>query len=134
MTTDHALPREMQANQHFNADEMLTVHMKLAEAGHELQLAIPNGEWVKLVSGFVKMPADERQRVGASIRAAVAVDPFPADGGPLDADRQHACDTFVNDCILLAALAETVGPRVLTDTVVERYELVRGNRIKGRFN
>lgn len=108
--------------------------MKLVEPGHELQLAIPHAEWLGLVSGFVKMPADERQRVGASIRNAVAEDPFPADGSPLDAARQAVCDAFVNDCILLAALAETVGPRVLADTAVEHYQLVRGGRIKGRFN
>lgn len=118
----------------FDESQMVTVHMHLQHPGHELSLAVPRVEWTKLVSDFTKMRADERQRVGASIRQAVAVDPFPTDGTPLDAKLQEVCDIFVNDCILLAALAEVVGPRVLTETAVDRYKLVHGNMVKPRLN
>jgi hypothetical protein len=118
--------------------DMLTVQISLQQPGHELMLAMPRAEWLKLVSDFVKMPADERQRVGVSIREATAEDPFPTDGEVLTPKQQRKCDVFVNDCILLAALAETVGERILLDTAVEGYKVVPGlpdlGRMKGRFN
>lgn len=117
-----------------DASQMVTVHMHLHQQGHELALAVPLLEWTKLVSDFVKMPADERQRVGHSIRQATADDPFPADGHALSAAEQDACDAFVNDCILLAALAEAVGPRVLAETAVERYHVAQGFTLKQRLN
>lgn len=108
------------------AAEMITVQMRLRTKGHELALAVPRPEWLKLVSDFMKMPADERQRVGVSIREAVVDDPFPVDGSPVTPAMQHKCDVFVNDCILLAALAETVGSRIMLDTAVETYKVVSG--------
>lgn len=118
--------------------DMITVHMRLREPGHELALSVPRPEWLKLVSDFVKMPADERQRVGVSIREATANDPFPVNGEVLTEKQQRVCDVFVNDCILLAALAEAVGERILLDTTVEEYKVVPGlpqmGRMKGIFN
>lgn len=113
---------------------MVTLKMSLIHAGHELALALPEVEWTNLVSNFVKMPADERQRVGASIRHATSEDPFPMDGSPVGPADQEKCDVFVSDCILLAALAEASGKRVLTETVVDKYQIVRGNLVKGHFN
>ncbi|MBI1309118.1 MAG: hypothetical protein GC129_04605 [Proteobacteria bacterium] len=113
---------------------MVTLQMKLVVEGHALTLALPEAEWRKLVRDFAHMPADERQRVGASICNATAQDPFPLDGQPLDPKGQQKCDAFVSDCILLAALAETVGKRVLADTAVEGYQLVYGNLVKPRLN
>jgi hypothetical protein len=118
----------------FDESQMVTVHMQLHAAGHELALAVPHLEWTKLVSDFVKMPADERQRVGSSIRSATAESPFPEDGHGLSAAEQEKCDAFVNDCILLAALAEAVGPRVLTETAVEKYSVAKGFSLKQRLN
>lgn len=122
--------------------DMLTVRMTLRQAGHELMLAMPRAEWLKLVSDFVKMPADERQRVGVSIREATAEDPFPVDGSPVAPQDQPKCDVFLNDCVLLAALAESLGgaagERILLDTAVDHYKVVPGlpqfGRQKGRFN
>jgi hypothetical protein len=122
--------------------DMLTVRMTLRQAGHELMLAMPRAEWLKLVSDFVKMPADERQRVGVSIREATAVDPFPVDGSPVAAKDQPKCDVFLNDCVLLAALSEALGgsagERIFLDTAVDHYKVVPGlpqfGRSKGRFN
>lgn len=119
------------------AAEMITVHMQLRNAGHELALAVPRAEWLKLVSDFVRMAADERQRVGVSIREATANDPFPTDGGVLTAQQERQCDVFVNDCILLAALAEAVGGRILLDTAIDTYKIVNGlpqMAGKGTFN
>ena len=120
------------------AADMVTVNMRLAHPGHELALSVPRTEWLKLVSDFVKMPADERQRVGVSIRDATAHDPFPTDGEALTPKQQRQCDVFLNDCILLAALAEAVGERILLDTTVEGYKVANGlpnlGRMKGAFN
>jgi hypothetical protein len=120
------------------AADMVTVHMTLRVEGHALALAVPRPEWLKLVSDFVKMPADERQRVGVSIREATANDPFPVNGEVLTVKQQRVCDVFVNDCILLAALAEAVGERILLDTAVETYKVVSGlpdlGHMKGAFN
>lgn len=113
---------------------MITLRMSLLHAGHELALALPEVEWTTLVSNFVKMPADERQRLGASIRHATSQDPFPMDGSPVHPKDQEKCDVFVSDCILLAALAEAAGKRVLTETVVDKYQIVRGNLVKHRLN
>ncbi len=117
---------ENQAISSLMAADMVTVHMQLRTAGHELALAVPKAEWLKLVSDFVRMAADERQRVGVSIREATAHDPFPADGSALSPRQQRVCDVFVNDCILLAALAEAVGGRILLDTAVDTYKIVNG--------
>lgn len=106
--------------------DMVTVQVKLAETGHALSVGLPKAEWLKLVSDFVKMPADERQRLGVSIRDAVAASPFPADGEPVTPKLRRQCDTFMNDSLLLAALAETVGKRILLDTVVEDYAILSG--------
>ena len=120
------------------AADMVTLYMNLRIEGHELALAVPRTEWLKLVSDFVRMPADERQRVGVSIRDATANDPFPSHGEELSPKQQRICDVFVNDCILLAALAETVGERILLDTAVETYKVVSGlpdlGRMKGAFH
>lgn len=129
-----ALAPESAFSAPFDDSQMVTVRMQLHAAGHELALAVPLLEWTKLVSDFVKMPADERQRVGSSIRSATAESPFPQDGHALSAAEQEACDAFVNDCILLAALAEAVGPRVLTETAVEAYSVAKGFDLKQRLN
>ncbi|PZP40391.1 MAG: hypothetical protein DI585_00985 [Pseudomonas fluorescens] len=118
---------------------MVTLRVTLNVAGQELALGLPRNEWLKLVSDFVRMPADERQRMGVSIREATAASPFPADGEPLTPRLQRKCDTFVNDCILLAALAESTTSRLLLDTAVESYKLVPGlpqipAAAKGAFN
>lgn len=121
-----------------HAADMITLTVQLAHPGHELMLSMPRAEWLKLVSDFVKMPADERQRVGVSIRDATAMDPFPVDGEVLTPKQQRKCDVFVNDCILLAALAEAVGGRILLDTTVEAYKVTSGlpnlGHMKGAFN
>ena len=52
----------------------------------------------------------------------------------MDGARQEVCDTFISDCILLAALAEAAGARVLTETTVDSYRVVRGNAAKQGFN
>lgn len=121
------------------AADMLTVRISLHQPGHELMLAMPRSEWLKLVSDFVKMPADERQRMGVSIRDAVAESPFPTDGEALSPKLQRKCDVFVNDCILLAALAEALdSDRVLLDTAVETYKVANGlpdlGHMKGAFH
>ena len=106
--------------------DMLTLRVRLNVAGQELALGLPRSEWLKLVSDFVRMPADERQRMGVSIREATAASPFPAEGGLLTPRQQRRCDVFVNDCILLAALAEATSPRILLDTAVEEVTLAPG--------
>lgn len=113
---------------------MITLRMSLVHAGHELALALPEVEWTNLVSHFVRMPADERQRVGAGIRMATSQDPFPMDGSPVLPKDQEKCDTFVSDCILLAALAEATGKRALSETVVDQYQIIRGNLVKQRLH
>lgn len=136
--TPHTEFPENSAISNMLAADMVTVNMALRIEGHELMLAMPRAEWLKLVSDFVKMPADERQRVGVSIRNATAEDPFPINGEALTPKQQRVCDVFVNDCILLAALAEAVGERILLDTAVETYKVVSGlpdmGRMKGAFN
>lgn len=121
-------------SQAFAEPPMVTLRMNLTHAGHELALAVPEIEWTNLVNNFVKMPADERQRVGASIRHATSQDPFPEDGSPVGPQDQERCDAFVSDCILLAALAEATGERALTETVVDKYQIIRGNLVKNRLN
>lgn len=120
------------------AGDMVTLRVRLNVAGQDLALAMPRSEWLKLVSDFVRMPADERQRMGVSIREATAVSPFPADGSVLTPRLQRRCDVFVNDCILLAALAEATSPRILLDTAVEEVTLTPGlprlDGMKGVFN
>jgi hypothetical protein len=106
--------------------DMITVRLGLRQGSQQAALAVPKAEWLKLVSDFVKMPADERQRVGVSIREAVAVNPFPQDGSELTPKMRRVCDTFMSDSLLLAALAEAVGKRILLDTVVEDYEILPG--------
>lgn len=113
---------------------MVTVEFVLADPSHSVAVVVPAPEWEKLVSGFKHMPVDERQRFGSSIRSATASDPFPANGMPMDVARQEVCDTFISDCILLAALAEAAGARVLTETTVDSYRVVRGNAAKQGFN
>ncbi len=105
---------------------MVTLRMRLNVDGQELALGMPRNEWLKLVSDFVRMPADERQRMGVSIRTATAESPFPGDGHVLSPREQRRCDTFVNDCILLAALAEATTARILLDTAVETFQVVPG--------
>ncbi|RYG59076.1 MAG: hypothetical protein EON60_11515 [Alphaproteobacteria bacterium] len=121
------------------AADMLTVKISLHQPGHELMLAMPRAEWLKLVSDFVRMPADERQRMGVSIRDAVAESPFPAEADAMTPKLQRKCDVFVNDCILVAALAEALGStRVLLDTAVDRYAVVNGlpdlGHVRGAFH
>lgn len=120
------------------AADMLTLRVRLNVAGQELALGLPRSEWLKLVSDFVRMPADERQRMGVSIRMATAESPFPADGQMLRAPDQRRCDVFVNDCILLAALAEATSPRIFLDTAVEEVTLTPGlpdlGSLKGALN
>ena len=110
----------------FNMADMVTLRLRLNVPGQELALGMPRSEWLKLVSGFVRMPADERQRMGVSIREATAVSPFPALGDTLTPGQQSVCDTFVNDCILLAALAEATSERIFLDTAVETMALTPG--------
>lgn len=100
----------------------------------ELSLLLPDTEWRKLVADFAAMPADERQRVGLNIRQAVAKNPFPANGQPISTAQHKACDAFMNDCVLLAALAEATGKPVLADTAVDRYTLLHGNPIRAKLN
>lgn len=118
----------------FSAQEMVTLQVRLHCAEHELALALPSHEWVKLVSDFKRMPVDERGRLGDSIRMAAAENPFPRDGSAMDLKTQEKCDIFVSDCVLLAALAEAVGPRVLMETAVDNYRIMKGNMVKGRLN
>ena len=113
---------------------MVTLQVRLSSAEHELALALPAQEWTKLVSDFKRMPVDERGRVGQSIRMAAAENPFPSDGRAMDLKLQEKCDAFVSDCILLAALAEAVGGRVLLETAVDKYKISKGNLVKGRLN
>jgi hypothetical protein len=117
--------------------DMLTLHVTLhgdGAAAPELGLAVTKPEWLGLVSHFTRMPADERARVGHSIQAALAHSPFPAHGGALSRAEQAACDTFVSDCVLLAALAEATTPRVLNGTAIATYRLNRGNQVKARLH
>lgn len=116
--------------------EMLTLTLDLTgEAGGPgLALALPKAEWLGLVSNFTRMPPLERTRVGHSIQAATAQNPFPTHGEALSPAQQQACDTFVSDCVLLAALAEATSVRVLQGTAVATYSLKAGNAVKAQLN
>ena len=116
--------------------EMLTLSIDLhgEETGQQLALAVAKPEWLGLVSNFVRMPADERMRVGRSIQAAVARSPFPPEGMALSPADQRACDSFVGDCVLLAALAEATSARVLHGTAVAAYKISRGNAVKAQLH
>lgn len=118
--------------------DMVTLRVRLNVEGQELALGLPRSEWLKLVSDFVRMPADERQRMGVSIREATAESPFPAEGEIMTPRLQRRCDVFVNDCILLAALAEATSPRIYLDTAVEEVRLTPGlpdlGGLKGALN
>ena len=116
--------------------EMLTLMVDLhsEEGGQQLALAVAKPEWLGLVSNFVRMPADERMRVGHSIQAALARSPFPAEGMALSPADQHACDSFVGDCVLLAALAEATTMRVLQGTAVAAYKISHGNAVKAQLH
>lgn len=113
---------------------MISLQVFLSVQEHNLTLLMPESEWTKLVNDFKRMPVDERQRFGNSIRNATAHDPFPVDGASLSPHQQEVCDVFVSDCVLLAALAEVSGPRVLLETAVDSYRIVRGNLAKQGFN
>jgi hypothetical protein len=115
------------------AAEMLTLEITLHSDDQDnpkLALALTKPEWLGLMSHFTRMPADERTRVGMSIRAGLEHNPFPTDGRSLNAAEQQACDRFISDCVLLAALAEATTPRVLEGTALVGYYLARGNRVK----
>jgi hypothetical protein len=116
--------------------EMLTLTLKLHgdEGGQGLTLALPKAEWLGLVSNFTRMPPLERTRVGHSIQAATAHNPFPENGQLLSPREEQACDTFVSDCVLLAALAEATTARVLHGTAVATYGLKAGNTVKAQLN
>lgn len=115
-------------------DAMLTLLVTLQGQGHQLALAVAKPEWLGLVSHFTRMPPLERTRVGHSIQAATAHSPFPADGAALSPAEAAACDTFVGDCVLLAALAEATSPRVLQGTALASYRLQAGNSAKPHFH
>ncbi len=110
----------------------LTLHSQTGNQG--LALALPKAEWLGLVSNFTRMPPLERTRVGHSIQAATAQNPFPVDGSPLTPAQQQVCDTFISDCMLLAALAEATSARVLQGTTVASYQLQHGNAVKAQLN
>ncbi|NBV54905.1 MAG: hypothetical protein EBR79_04235, partial [Proteobacteria bacterium] len=99
-----------------------------------LALAMPQAEWQDLVQNFARMPADERQRIGNSIRSATAHNPFPTNGAPLGSKQQKQCDTFVSDCILLAALAQATSTRVFLETALASFKLTHGNLVKPKLN
>jgi hypothetical protein len=115
---------------------MLTLILDLNgdKDGPGLTLALPKAEWLGLVSNFTRMPPLERTRVGHSIQAATAHNPFPKNGQALSPTEQQACDTFVSDCVLLAALAEATSTRVLQGTAVATYSLKAGNAVKAQLN
>jgi hypothetical protein len=80
------------------------------------------------------MPADERARVGMSIREALAEVPPAIEMTEPNPKAHHRWDSFMGDCVLLAALAETTTARVLEGTVLASYKVVRGNRVKGQMH
>jgi hypothetical protein len=109
---------------------MLTLVVTLQEANQQLALAVAKPEWLGLVSHFTRMPPLERTRVGHSIQAATSRSPFPTDGAAPSHNMAAACETFVSDCVLLAALAEATSPRVLQGTAMRGYQLQIGNNIR----
>ena len=147
--TDHSLCRSVgpmlqtEHNATPNAlanGEMLTLEIELSpesapEAeGAKLALALAKPEWLGLMSHFTRMPADERARVGMSIRAALAHVPPMIEAHSADMAAHHRWDSFMGDCVLLAALAEATNARVLEGTVLHTYKLVRGNIIKNHMH
>lgn len=112
---------------------MVTLHITL-HSQQNLALAMPETEWKDLVQNFARMPADERQRIGHSIRSATAHNPFPQNGEPLTPAQQQECDTFVSDCILLVALAQATSPRVFLETALQSFQLTHGNLVKPKLN
>jgi hypothetical protein len=120
--------------------EMLTLEIALApelapEAeGTKLALALAKPEWLGLMSHFTRMPADERARVGSSIREALAQIPPVVAMSDSNPEAHHRWDSFMGDCVLLAALAETTSVRVLEGTVLASYKVVRGNTVKGQMH
>jgi hypothetical protein len=119
------------------AADMVTLTLSI-HPENRLALAMPATEWQGLVANFARMPVLERTRMGHSIRAAVATSPFPDEGtlthDQLTPAQQQACDTFVTDCMLLAALAEATTTRVLVETAVTSYHISKGNTVKHRLN
>lgn len=132
--SDFSLKNEAGMAQNAMPMDMVTLNVVLHTAGHELTLAVPEVEWKELLNNFKRMQVDERQRVGVSIRNAVAQNPFPLEPRAMMPSEQERCDAFVSDCILVAALAEVAGKRVLEDTAVGSYTVTRGNLVKPRFN
>jgi hypothetical protein len=116
--------------------EMLTLTLTLHAEPHapQLALAVAKPEWLGLVSNFTRMPPVERTRVGHSIQAATQHNPFPENGTAFSPAEEQACDSFVSDCVLLAALAEATSMRVLEGTAVATYKVQAGNAIKARLN
>jgi len=112
---------------------MLTVTLTLDNA-QQLGVALPTVEWERLVADFSAMPTTERSTLTASLRASATHNPFPAEGISLTAQQQTACDTFVSDCLLLAALAEAVGERALLDTAISTYVVQRGPLPRGALH
>ena len=121
------------APNHGRALAMLTVTLTLDNA-QQLGVALPAAEWERLVADFTAMPTPERSALTASLRASATRNPFPADGASLSAHQQAACDTFVNDCLLLAALAEAVGERALLETAISTYVVQRGPLPRGALH
>lgn len=119
------------------AAEMVTLTLHV-QPENQLAVAMPAAEWKGLVENFARMPVIERTQMGHSIRNAVATNPFPENmptsPHQLSAAQQQACDTFVTDCMLLAALAEATNQRVLAETALHGYHLSRGNTVKHRLN
>jgi hypothetical protein len=113
--------------------DMLTVTLTLDNA-QQLGVALPTVEWERLVADFSAMPTTERSTLTASLRASVTHNPFPAQGTNLTAQQQAACDTFVSDCLLLAALAQAVGERALLDTAISTYVVQRGPLPRGALH
>jgi hypothetical protein len=118
---------------HSRAMAMLTVTLTLDNA-QQLGVALPTAEWERLVADFAAMPAPERSALTASLRASATHNPFPTDGEGLTAQQQATCDTFVNDCLLLAALAEAVGERALLETAISTYVVQRGPLPRGALH
>lgn len=100
-----------------------------------ISVAVPTDEWRNLISGYKLMPAHERAGIKESIRRGVKVSPFPTDGQTLmDEKLQRRCDTFVTDCILLAAMAEVLGKDTFAGTALKAVTVQAGNAVKGKLN
>ncbi len=124
-----------QAPQPNGGVSMLTLLLTLqGESGQQIALALSKPEWLGLVSNFTRMPPLERTRVGHSIQAATAQNPFPAHGAAPSPAEEVACDAFVSDCLLLAALAEATTDRVLQGTSVASYRVNAGNQVRAQLN